>query len=671
MKNNYLHFIIAGMLLLVYSCSNDFLNENIDPEEFPTGESGIIISPDWITSDYQFSCPIAKSVEFTIEKAPEWMQVVSKSGELIYTPSDNPGTTPRSIGIIQAKATANPAYAKYGVYIDNMKIKADGKTYNIPVYYVSEGEPAVEVNRTLTINYNSYYYANIQIQNTGNGILIWNLVSLPSWLNVNMDLFNPGGLIVPSGQTYQLPLILDINNIHNSNSLNGSIVLSTNDESNPEVVIQVSVQLGTPTLSTSGISGNQIDFGSSGTTKSVYISNQGNGILLWELDNLPEWLSASSSNGILSTYNSEAVSFTCDRDKLLPGLNTATIMLKSNDPGKTSTSILVTARTAANNDNIYAIEGAIIDASFNKSTNILYYATSQPNKLVLYDVTNKNILHEIPLSKAPTCLTVSEDYTKALVGHGGRISVINLSNQTVTNTYEVQGVLSDIEFAANNWCAYTEGGNYNIQHTNIYWVDLSTGSVTNGSGVYEDCFLRKVPNQDYMIGSELEVSSGLYVYDINNRTEKADIFESFNQFWFAGDYIISSNGNVWRISDILSKNGWVSSGLSAIGKLQFPGDNNYARIPNLDYCPAKKSIFSLSRSDWSTISSNIYQFEDNDYTLVKTYSYDNLYKPQGQSTSFEVEAYYLFANNEGTQLSVLRKGKSNSIWSLEFIQITD
>jgi hypothetical protein len=671
MKNNYLHIIIAGILLLAHSCSNDFLNENIDPEKFPTGESAIIISPDWITSDYQFSCPIAKSVEFTIEKAPEWMQVASKSGELIYTPSDTPGTTPRSIGIIQAKAIANPAYAKFGVYIDNMKIKADGKIYNIPVYYISEGNPAVEVNRTLTLNYNSYYYANLQIQNTGNGILIWNLVSLPSWLDVNMELFNPGNLIVPSGQAYQLPLALDINNIHNSNSLNGSIVLSTNDESNPEVVIQVSVQLGTPTLSTSGISGNQIDFGSSGTTKSVHISNQGNGILIWELDNLPEWLSASSSNGILSTYNSEAVSFTCDRDKLLPGLNTATILLKSNDAGKTSTSILVTARTAANNDNIYAIEGSIIDASFNKSTNILYYATSQPNKLVLYDVTNKNILHEIPLSKAPTCLTVSEDYTKALVGHGGRISVINLSNQTVTNTYEVQGVLSDIEFAANNWCAYTEGGNYNIQHTNIYWVDLSTGSVTNGSGVYEDCFLRKVPNQDYIIGSELEVSSGLYVYDINNKTEKADIFESFNQFWFAEDYIISSNGNVWRISDILSKNGWVSSGLSAIGKLQFPGDNNYARIPNLDYCPAKRSIFSLSRSDWSTISSNIYQFEDNDYTLVKSYSYDNLYKPQGQSTSFEVEAYYVFANNEGTLLSVLRKGKSNSIWSLEFIQITD
>jgi len=46
-----------------------------------------------------------------------------------------------------------------------------------------------------------------------------------------------------------------------------------------------------------------------------------------------------------------------------------------------------------------------------------------------------------------------------------------------------------------------------------------------------------------------------------------------------------------------------------------------------------------------------------------------MYQPDAQTAAYEVEARYVFSNSTGTELSVLRKGKDNSTWSVEFIPI--
>ena len=87
-------------------------------------------------------------------------------------------------------------------------------------------------------------------------------------------------------------------------------------------------------------------------------------------------------------------------------------------------------------ENIRALEGNIIDATMDKSTNTLYYITGQPNKLVAYDISSRTVKNEVELSKTPTCIAITEDYTKALIGHGGMMSVLNLNDFSVTKTYE-------------------------------------------------------------------------------------------------------------------------------------------------------------------------------------------------------------------------------------------
>lgn len=645
--------ILATAAFLFFSCSDDFVNEQLGISG--VAESSVVISPDWEADDYQFQCEGVGNAEFSITSKPDWL-----------IPENNSGSFVNGVATIRCKANSVSDFSKTGIYVDQMLVTAGDKKYAIPVYYIMEGDPKVQVANLFEISYVNYN-SQLQITNSGDGILVWDIVSMPDWISVDTYQFDQASVMLGQGSTASIPFTLNAVTAATTDTT-GTIVLRTNDKTQPLVEIKVNANLGTPHLYVYSYD-LPIDFGTSATSKTLNFYNQGDGILTWMFDGLPDWLTVSKSNGFSYGYNSESVVFTCDRSKLPePGLNSATIYLKSNDSSTPSYSISILARAPGSNVNIRVVDGNIVDAMFDKNTNVLYYVTSQPNKLVAYDVTDRSVLHEIALDKAPTSLAISEDFTKAVVGHGGMISTVDLNDYSLTKTIEVSGVVGDVEFAANNWCAYTKSGNYDVQHTTIYWVNLTDGSVTTGSSVYENCLIKKVPNQDYIIGSETDLSSGLYVYDINNRSEKADIFESVRDFWFIGSYIVSSNGNVYRLSEIISKNGWDSGGISSIGKLGYPS-YSYYDIPWIDYCNATHSIFGLKNQDYQTVSPVIYQFEDNDYTLVKTYLYDNLYQPDGQTTAFEVQAHYLFSNSSGTELSVLKKGKDNNNWIIEFIPV--
>ncbi|MCE5332897.1 MAG: hypothetical protein LLF95_12255 [Bacteroidales bacterium] len=655
--NNIFRFIPFVLLLALCSCSNEFLDENLTSVKNPTGESEIIISPNWNESDYQFSCPNMGNAEFEIVNAPDWLQITTKSGQLN-----------NSIATIRCKATVHPAFDKIGIYIDKIEVASGEKTFWIPVSYITEGDPKIEVENTLSINSGAYSYPVLNIINAGEGILFWNILSLPDWLEVDIERLSLSSAIIPQGGMYQLPLKVNSESLSTGN-LSGTIVLTTNDKSNQEVTISVTVDVGTPTLSFYSTA--TIDFGRLETTKAISFSNQGNGLLIWSLEGMPEWLSTSKSSGMLTSYSSENLSFICNRALLPAGQAEVKVTLKTNDSRMPSQVLTIRARSGNLNTNVHAVEGKIADAFFDKSTDILYYVTTQPDKLIAYNTKTKTVVQELSLSKAPTCLSVSEDGTKALVGHGGLISHLDLKNNKVLNTYNVNGILSDIEFAANNWCAYTEGGSYNIQWTKIYWVDLSTGSVSAGSIVYEDCIIKKVPGKDYIIGSETELSSGLYVYDINTRTEKANISESIDFFWFVndGENLVSASGDVFRVSAALSVSGWNSDGLSPIGQLQRPNSSNFYGFEFIDYGKSTNSLWCLVKSDYSsTIYPEVFQLDDNNYTLVKSYSYEDYYRVN--NTDYQVQAKYVFANGAGDELTVIRNATSINAWSIEFIPVT-
>lgn len=639
--------LILWITLAFFSCSDEFINDK--PDVSGVASSAIIISPEWEAEDYEFKLKDVKNADFTITSKPDWLILDSSSGEIAD-----------SIAIVHGSAHAEPRFSNIGFYVDEMIVRANGKNYAVPLYYITEGNPAIQVNRTLEFSYNNYYN-QLQISNKGDGILLWDIVSMPNWLTVNMSQFNQRSVILGKDDSATLPFTFNVQEAVKSNQ-QGTIVLQTNDKNNPLVEIAVSANLGNPNPS---LYTERLDFGSTETTKNLGISNNGNGMLVWSLEGLPEWLSVSTASGIFYPYTSNDISFTCDRSKLQSGLNSVILYLKTNSSAKPLIPITVTVRAAGLNANVRPLEGNIVDATFDKSTNTLYYVTAQPNKLVAYNVTTRTVVRELTLSKAPTCLAISEDFTKAAVGHGGLISAIELKSYTVIRTIDYGFTIYDIEWTYDDWFCFSKAGTY---MNNLLWINTLTLETAESDDQEMDggTYLKKVPKQPYVIAARKQSSpSGITVFDITTKLEKNYRHQELGNYWFSADgqYLFESNGNVYSTAAIAAPFGRNPGNISTIGKLKIPDNSYYYNLPWIDYSPATKSIWALSPS------SLIYQFEDNDYTLVNTYASDDLYKPDTQTTAYEVKAHYVFANNAGTELSVLRKGKNNSYWSVEFIAV--
>jgi len=650
-------FLFLSASVAFFSCSDEFVNEKSTISG--VAASAIIISPEWEADDYEFKCEGIKTGEFTINSKPGWLILDSSAGEFTD-----------SIATVHGTVETVSGYASPGVYVDQMVITTGGKQYAVPIYYITEGTPSVQLSHSFEIAYNNYN--PLQISNTGDGILLWDVVSMPEWLKVDQGQFDPTSFMIAKGRIASLPLILD-SKAALQNSLTGTLVLKTNDKSHPLVEIAVTANLGTPQLT---FYNDKIDFGSTQTSKRLDINNYGSGILVWSIEGLPDWLSVSPASGMFTSYQSADVVLTCDRSKMQPGFYSATINLKTNSPNKTLIPISVIVRVPGINANLKPIEGNIFDAAFDKNTNTLYYVTGLPNKLVAYDVTAKTVLHEVFLSKAPTCLSIDENFKQALIGHGGLISKVDLSTFQVSKTYELNTTVYDVEWAKDDWFCYTTT---NTSTYSLLWMNSSTGNtyLTPQSPMnynLRTAVLKKVPNQPYIIACRRDVSpTGIFVFDLDTKALKSYSHTSIDNTWFfnQGEFIITGYSSIIRTSIVTGATGGDVNTPGSIGVLK-AGDYTNA-IWWADYSAANHSIWALlsyyTTSYYPPVKGLIYQFEDNDYTLVKTYTYDNMYQPNAQTAAYEVEARYVFANNAGAQLSVLRKGTNNTTWSLELIDV--
>jgi hypothetical protein len=650
---NLIQYTVTGLVLLaVVSCNNDFLKDT--SENTSVGESTVFISPQWEAQDYLVYCATVGNAEYTIIDAPAWLDIDSKSGRFS-----------NDVAAIHCHANVNSEFSEVGIYLAQMTLSVENKgNYIIPVNYITEGNPVIETEKNIKISYEPGNPSRLTVRNTGEGILLWEIKEYPKWMSINNDYLHsvnyPGTLLPQNAEGYTYFSFNPEASL--PDDLTGKIVIVSNDKNNPETVIDVQCDLGDPSFRCYT---DQLDFGRAETTLSLEISNQASGLLIWKIEDCPEWLSVSEPNGFLSSYSWKTVQFTCDRTKMSAGVNTATIHIKTNDKKNPVYSFSVIARSGSNNpENIKAIEGVITDAWFDNRTDILYLTTSQPNRLLAYDTKTKAVTRELGLSKAPTCFSVSEDGHKAVIGHGGLISYVDMDNFSVSKTLDANCNIFDIAWAVDDWSCYTEAGHYDVQWTNLYWINLNNENISrSSSNIYENCRIKKVPHQDYVIVSELNLSSGVYVFDSNSREEKNDIFISFRDFWFLndGEFIISSSRNIYRTSSVLALSGYSSGGLSAIDMLKY--DTSYD-LSWIDYCTATNSLWVLPKKSYNETDNKILQFEANDYTPVGSYYYDDYYN------GYPVQARYVFANGAGTELTVVRNTADGNTWSLEFIPVT-
>jgi len=657
MKNLIQYISTAFLCFIAFSCSNDFLKN--EPDLSTNADMTIYISPEWDAADYSVHIPMAGNAKFNVIKSPDWLQVNTPSGQFT-----------NDYALINCSASTCKDYSEIGIYNTSMILEIEGKGKSfVPISYITEGNPVIETATNVDLQYDYYSYnsqAVFTIRNTGEGILVWGVSEKPEWLTIN---FSTGtGTAIPDHTLYLLPQRSEINIVLSYNNtfiptsdLHGKIIIASNDKNHSETEVNVSFNVGNPFLYCNT---NQLDFGRTETTQSLQFSNQGNGMLTWKIESCPEWLTVSDTIGILPPYFYNTLTFTCNRSLVPNGQQPIIIYLKTNDKNNTSYAITVTATNyTANPENIREINGTITDAWADKSNNILYLATSQPNRLLAYNMKTRTIDRELALSKAPTCFSISEDGHKAIIGHSGLISSVNIDNFSVTKTIEVNYNIFDIEWGTDNWCCYT--GPADLQWSNLYWINLDTNETSNsGASLYGGSILRKVPGQNYIVASEINLSSGVHIYNSNSKEEEYYIFTYIGNFWFSetGTYLFSGK-NIYRTSQLFSTTDYA---------YDLPPIDNFSPVPYqtywIDHSSASHSVLILSSASdyYFDTQREILQYEDNDYTRVKTYYYDDYYN------GYPAQAQYVFANGTGDELVVIKNVVSDNNlndWSIEHVTV--
>jgi hypothetical protein len=371
------------------------------------------------------------------------------------------------------------------------------------------------------------------------------------------------------------------------------------------------------------------------------------------------------------------------------GKQTLSLSLKTNDQQNPVYSIDVTAYNyQPKPENIRQIDGNITDIYMDKINDRLYIVTSQPNKLLLYNMSSRTIDREMPLDKAPQCLSVSQNGDRAVVGHNKMISCINLNSFTVFRKFDVDYNVFGIEWGDGDWVCYTADngdGFSDLRWRNIVTDEKHINTEQNGE-LYDKTIVKRIPNNGHIIATRLALSpSGITMFNPSTHLFTNYYHIDIGKFWFSnnGEYMFTANNNIYRVASLLT--GTSSFDINSIGKFYYNSNQPAPYTINwVDQNTNTNNVWVLAPDAYDSWSGprEIIKYNGNDYTLIDTYYYDEIgsVTVNGATVQYPAQAQYIFTNRAETELIVVRNineysgitpSASNTLpfaWSIEHIQ---
>ena len=658
MKNKLLVICIC---VVVCSCHDDFLTKKSNTD---TLETGIYVSPEWEMDSYPIVWAKAGNAKYTISDIPEWLMVNQRTGLF-----DN-DTTYLVCSAIQQKNFSEP-----GIYNAILKLEIEGVgSCIVPVGYVNEGNPSIESNPS-SIEFGVNHYGNqstITVHNQNNGILIWQVIKSPKWITLSTS----AGVIRP----YSVDAInikFEPNTIFFADSV-GEIIIANNSRNSSQYVINVYYKTGSPSFSCNT---DQIDFGYISDKKTITIHRYGNGILNWTVDQCPEWVSISPTQGTINQNASDeyTITLTCNRMGLSIGEHTGAIIFKTNDKDKPAYSVNVKCWSGeGNSQNITTIEGTVVNTEHDKNKDKIYILTQSPNQLLVYDTEKHAMTNKMPLDFAPTCISLSNDGNKAIIGHNGNVSLVDLVSYRLIKFVMIDFNVYDAVFVNEQLCLLSVNDNNSF----CRWLNLETGNIQIFSDTWSlqgRVLFRKIVNQNVIVATRMGISpSGINLIDTETmklfKYYPKDLFsghQKVSQFWLSADglKIFCCQTDIYRVP--INATGEISP----IGKFPNRGNYYYDWIIWIDHCLSTNSLWVLEDPSviWDNGPSILARYEATNYTFVKSYSYSNYFTTiDGISDVYVTSARYVYANNSGSDIFVIKnvdeKYKANA-WSLEHIEV--
>lgn len=303
----------------------------------------------------------------------------------------------------------------------------------------------------------------------------------------------------------------------------------------------------------------------------------------------------------------------------------------------------------------------IVDAEYFRKTGKLVFVGAHPNMLYILNINDK-ILDSIPLSFTPTCVSISPDGNKAVVGHENMLSHVDLLGLKILKTIRSTFSIYDIVFANNNI----------VYLAPLYQDDLKYINLTNNKEyTYTVKSLYNAKIKLHPSGKYLYVINRIYLnnpgtykiqkFNIENNNPTF-LYESpfSDQTGFWADFWLNDEGNVIidNMMNTLQTSENNPMDLTYTNSLIY---SDYYWITHLDMLTSKNLIASI-----------IYRKDENSYPSIlalfnaKTLSFSKTIEPEpywvnymGNLISKKAEPNFVFISANGEKLIILTKSVSD------------
>jgi len=391
MRNSIFYILIVIFLFAIKGCESDNYKIIVSPEKLYISDYDSIVKL-FLSTQPSFR------TRFTIKEIPEWITVSPTNGSL-------------NGDIFEIAIKPKADTLKQGIYNGKFIISTTGnKIIEISVSLSVKQTPRLKTSLTQLIFSSEITELDVLLQNVGSGFLNWSVNNLPDWLTISQ---NQGYL--SGGDNISVKVKVNKQKL-DPNTYKTSLVLLTNNFQ----TISIPVTAVVPNIYSFETTKNNIVFDYFQDVNEIILKNTGNQPISWS-STYENYYSLIPATGSLLKGDSTKVRITLNRKNLQTDLFASNIVFKANN---TNFTLFSTVRNFTETKKVFNFK--IIDAEFCKKTNKIITVSTNPNVLSIIDPLT-NSIETVNLNLTPTCVSINKLNTQAVVGHKGKMSLIDLT----------------------------------------------------------------------------------------------------------------------------------------------------------------------------------------------------------------------------------------------------
>ncbi|MBN1180899.1 MAG: hypothetical protein JXB49_01340 [Bacteroidales bacterium] len=283
--------------------------------------------------------------------------------------------------------------------------------------------------------------------------------------------------------------------------------------------------------------------------KSVYIKfkNMGEVPIKWKIERYDSFVFCNRDSGNVYPQEYDSILTYVNFEEILVDTLNTKVTINVNDK---NVDIPIEIYNYTTNKTVLTFD--IIDAEYdNVHDKIICISNTPYSSLRLINpenFSNDSILLNYP----PTCISISPDSKKAVIGHEGHVTYFDLESKTIIRTIDIAWNISDIVINNNAW-VYA----FSDDEWGAYRINLSNGITYSNDEhglIYKGTRVKLHPSGEYIYAA----NNGLDPDDLEKYLVDQDTITYMYDSRYHGEYRI--DGDLWLTENgdrIISKTGYV------------------------------------------------------------------------------------------------------------------